>query len=99
MVRPASACTTSPEPSLLAIAEYRIDEAFDYVISHVKNHKNLGFLSNTGPDPLKITKPMMARLKWYLNPSSPHQLKKPLSKLDPLWQNFLDPRMSMTAHM
>ena len=35
---------------------------------------------------------MMARLQWYLDPSSPHQLKK-MSKLDPLWQNFLDPRM------
>ena len=23
----------------------------------LKNHKNIGFLSNTGPDPLKITKP------------------------------------------
>ena len=22
----------------------------------LKNHKNIGFLSNTGPDPLKITK-------------------------------------------
>ena len=51
----------------------------------LKNHKNLGFLSNTGPDHLKITKlpnsvllagPMMARLKWYLDPPSPHQLKK-----------------------
>ena len=24
--------------------------------STLKNHKNIGFLSNTGPDPLKITK-------------------------------------------
>ena len=24
--------------------------------SPLKNHKNIGFLSNTGPDPLKITK-------------------------------------------
>ena len=23
---------------------------------HLKNHKNIGFLSNTGPGPLKITK-------------------------------------------
>ena len=36
----------------------------------------------------------MARLWWYLDPSSPHQLKKNmLSKLDPLWQNCLDPGM------
>ena len=64
--------------------------------------KNIGILSNTGPDPLKITKlpihhsmlghhwpasetpfkwrfaggPLMARLQWYLDPSSPHQTKK-----------------------
>ena len=31
---------------------------------------------------------MMARLKWYLGPLSPHQLKKTLSELDPLIQNF-----------
>ena len=62
--------------------------------------QNIGFLSNTGPDPLKNHKatkpefnvgsssarPMIARLKWYLDPSSPHQLKKvkvgsPLTKL------------------
>ena len=67
-----------------------------------KNHKHIGFLSITGPDPLKITKlqsqhsmlghhrhasktpfkwrfarvPMMAHLVWYLDPLSPHQLKK-----------------------
>ena len=71
-----------------------------------KNHKNIGFLSNTGLDPLKITKlpnqhsmlghhrhasetsikwrfaggSMMARLKWYLDPPSPHQLKKQQQK-------------------
>ena len=27
---------------------------------------------------------MMARLYWYLDPPSPHQIKKTLSKLDPL---------------
>ena len=40
---------------------------------------------------------MMAHLKWDLDPPSPHQLKKKkktLSKLDPLRQNFLDPRMN-----
>ena len=69
----------------------------------LKNHKNLGFLSDSGPDPLKIhkaTEPafsmlghhqhasktpfkwhfaggqMMARLLWYLDPSTPLQLKK-----------------------
>ena len=28
----------------------------DGVGGRLKNHKNIGFLSNTGPDPLKITK-------------------------------------------
>ena len=35
---------------------------------------------------------MMARLKWYLDPSS-HKKIETLSVLDPLWQNFLDARM------
>ena len=86
----------------------------------LKSHKNIGFLSNTGPDPLKITKlpsqhsmlghhrhtsetpfrwrftggPIMARLYWYLDPLSPHQLKKKTpSKLDPPYKNFLEPNM------
>ena len=80
----------------------------------LKNHKNIGFLSNTGPDPLKNHKatkavfnigqhqhaseragwPMMARLLWYLDPSSRHQIKKKKSSnLEPLWQNFLNQRM------
>ena len=72
----------------------------------LKNHKNIGFLSKTGPDSLKITKlpsqhsmlgqhrrvsetpfkwrfgggPMMGRLWWHLDPSSPHQLKKQQQK-------------------
>ena len=38
---------------------------------------------------------MMAHLKWDMDPPSPYQLEKQtLSKLDPLWQNFLDPRMN-----
>ena len=72
--------------------------------------QNIGFLSNTGPDPPKKHKvpsqnsmlghhrpasetrfaggPMIVHLKWYLDPSSPHQLNKKLSKLDPLRQNY-----------
>ena len=79
----------------------------------LKNHKNIGFQSNTGPEPLKNHKatkptfsclsssarqrnaiesgPMMARFYWYLDPISPHQLKKikikkkyTFSELDPL---------------
>ena len=34
--------------------------------------------------------PMMAHLKWYLDPFFPHQLKK---SSGPLWKNFLDPCM------
>ena len=75
----------------------------------LKIHKNIGFLSNTGPDPQKNHKatkpafnvgqssapasetpfrwhfaggPMIAHLKCYLDPLSPHQLKKKLSNLD-----------------
>ena len=67
--------------------------------SPLKNHKNIGFLSKTGLDPLKNHKatkqvfnvgPSSARqrIKWYLDPPSPGQLikkkkKKTLSKLDP----------------
>ena len=40
-----------------------------------------------------ILGPRMARFLWYLDSSSPHHRKKNLSKLDPLWRNFLDPRM------
>ena len=39
--------------------------------------------------------PMVSCILWYLDPLSSHQLNKTLSKLDPLWQNFLDPRMYM----
>ena len=54
------------------------------------NHKYIGLLSNTGLDPPKNHKatkpaftvepssaggPMMARISWYLDPLSPHQLK------------------------
>ena len=67
----------------------------------LRNKRNIGFLNNTGPDPLKITKlpsqhsifghhrpasempfkwrfaggSMVARLLWYLDPLSHHQLK------------------------
>ena len=68
----------------------------------LENYSNIGFLSNTGTDPLKITKlpiqhsmlghhrpasetpfkwhlaggPFIARLLWYLDPSSPQQARK-----------------------
>ena len=87
-------------------------------------HKNIGFSSITGPDPLKkiaATKSafnvgpssarqqnaiqlrfagrlMMALLKWYLDPPSPHQLKKKGKKKfveigSPLIK-LLDPRLT-----
>ena len=37
----------------------------------LKNHKNIGFLSNTGPDPLKIHKTMIPAFK--VGPSSARQ--------------------------
>ena len=37
---------------------------------------------------------MMALFKWYLDPLSPHELKKKkTSEFDPFLQNFLDPCM------
>ena len=74
--------------------------------------------SNIAPDPLENYKattpacnvgpssgwPMMTRVKWYLDITSPHQLKKNKNKkkknrkkLDPLWENFSDPRMLETV--
>ena len=87
-----------------------VQDERDRLVESPQSYKNIGFLSYTGPDPLKITKlptqpsllghhrpesetqfkwrfagrPLIARLKWYLDPSSPHQTKKTLSKLDPL---------------
>ena len=72
----------------------------------LKNHKTVGFLSNTGPDPLKITKlpsqhPMLGHL-WptfsgiWIPTRLPSLTKKDqinTSELNPLWQNFLDPPM------
>ena len=76
----------------------------------LKNHKIIGFHSNTGPDPLKkhnATKPgfnvgpSSAQQRnaayfgiWILSPLIDQ--KKTLSKLDHLLQNFLDPRMLFT---
>ena len=37
----------------------------------LKNHKNIGFLSNTGPDPLKIHK--ATKLAFNVGPTSAHQ--------------------------
>ena len=59
----------------------------------MKNHKNKGFLSNTGPDHLKnhnATKPafivggtMMARFEWYFDPIYPYQSKKNVGRVGP----------------
>ena len=59
----------------------------------LKNHKNIGFLSNTGPDSLKITKlssqHLMLGHHWHATPSTHTKM----SELDPLWLKFLDPPM------
>ena len=58
--------------------------------------QNIGFLSKTGPNPLKNHKCrfawglIMAQFWWYLDPLI--NWKKE-NKLDPLWKLFLDPRM------
>ena len=92
----------------------------------LKNHKYIGFLSNTGPNLLKNHKatkpefnigqssarqtpfkwrfaggPMMAHLKWYLAPISPHQstIKKSLSNLDRLRLNLQDSLMTINVHV
>ena len=70
--------------------------------SPLKIHKNKVFLRNTGSDPLKVTRlprqhsmsgPLIALF------GSSHQKKKKkkknVAKLDPLWQNFLDPRVEV----
>ena len=67
--------------------------------------QNIGFLSNTGPGPLKnqkASKPAFnvglssaARFYCYLDPL--FRYKKKIKKmLYPLWQNSLDPRMQLT---
>ena len=67
-----------------------------------KKHKatkpafNVGPSQHTSKTPCKwpfAGGPMLARILWYLDPLS-LTTKKTLSKLDPLWQNFLDPRMN-----
>ena len=54
-----------------------------------KNHKNIGFLSPRSPGS------SLARQGNTINALSAIRIPFPLSKkkLDPLWQNFLDPRM------
>ena len=66
----------------------------------LKNHQNIVLHCNIGPDPLtnqKATKPAFHDGPlifgiWILPPII-NLKKKPLSKLDPLWQNSLDPRI------
>ena len=75
------------------------------VRTSLKNHKNIGFLSNTGPDPLKKTQRYQARFQYwaiigppakrkFINLPHPPPPKKKMSELEPHWQNILDPRMT-----
>ena len=55
----------------------------------LSQHSMLGHHRHASKTPFKwrlTGGPMMARLQWYLDPSSPHQLKKnkTFSKFDPL---------------
>ena len=75
--------------------------------------KNIGFLSSTGPDPLKITKlPSQHSMlghhgvslagRWWLTYSShcffsPYQLKINIGVMDHIWENFLDLHMGVTT--
>ena len=67
----------------------------------LKNHKTIGFSSNTGMDLQKknhkVTKPALnvgpSLVQQSLpSPTKKKTTKKTLPKSDPLWQNFLDPR-------
>ena len=94
------------------------------VWTSLENYKNIGFLSNTGPEPLKnhsyqssvqcwvtiLSGVSLAGRWWPTNSgiwifpllitqqTKKNSKKKTLSKLDPLWQNFLDLRMLMKLY-
>ena len=62
-------------------------------------HSMLGHHRHASETPFKwrfADGPMLVSILWYLDPLSSNQLKNSLAKLDPLWQNFLDPRMATT---
>ena len=75
----------------------------------LKSHKNIGFLNNTGLDPLKFSKLPSQQSMWAIfggrkcqalvvfgsspPPPPPPKKKKKLSEFGPLWHNFLDLRM------
>ena len=99
------------------IAEISVDpEGAQGVRTPWKNHKNIGFLSNTGPEPLLMLghhRPASETpLKWRFaggpmmddgslivvfrsssTKKKKKKKKKTLSKVDSLWQTFLDQRM------
>ena len=80
----------------------------------LKNHKIIGFLSNTGSDPLKSCQASIqywaiisTAFRWQADDgllivvfgsSLPSSTKTP-SKFDFLWQNFLDPRMCLIKYV
>ena len=68
----------------------------------MKNHRTIGFSSNTGMDLHKKSQGYQASIKcWaiigttvspFINYEKNNNKKKTLPKSDPLWQKFLDPR-------
>ena len=53
-------------------------------LDHLKNHKATKSAYNVWPSSAR--RPMVARLKWYFDPLSPHQLKKEIKRanFDPI---------------
>ena len=93
--------TGSPDPPTLKYHK-NIEFLSHSGLDPLKNHKAtkpafiVGHYRPASKTPLKwrfADRPIIARFWWFLEPRSPQKLKKNLSELDPLWQNFLDLRM------
>ena len=61
----------------------------------LKKHKATKPAFNVGPPPAHQRNAILMAFRWWADdgPSIPPSTNKTLSSLDPLWQNFLDPRM------
>ena len=56
--------------------------------SPLKNHKNIGFLSTTGPDPLKITKPLSQHPCWAITRTPAKRHLNGVSLAGRLWPAY-----------